>query len=284
MQREITEDAFSIQGVDKVIIDFHVHVYPDRVAEKVVPELAVRAQHGPFTDGTISGMESKLKEFGIDDFVVLNVPTNPRQQKNVNDFAIELSKRGRLTFGSVHPDAENIQDELLRIKEAGLLGVKLHPVYQGFQINDRHAYPIYECCDALRLPICFHAGVDVGFPDNTSAMPKKSRDVVRDFPNLKIVLAHLGGYNVWDDVVTYLAGQGREVYFDTAAVNWIIDPRFAERIVRKHGAERVLFGSDCPYENPGIAAQFVEGLNLPDDQKEMILSENVIRLLGLGQK
>ncbi len=262
-------------------IDFHVHVFPDRVAEKAIPELAERSCLIPVTDGTLSGMETRMDEFGIDDFVVLSIATNPRQMHKVNDFAIELKNRGRLVFGSVHPFAEDMPDELSRIKEAGLLGIKLHPVYQGFAINDRRAYPVYECCRALKMPICFHAGVDVGYPRDMAAMPKASADLLRDFPDLVMVFAHLGGYSVWDDVITYLAGRGENVYFDTSAVNWTIDPEFAARLIRKHGADRVLFGSDCPWESPKTAAQFIESLDLPDDQKEMIFSKNALRLLGI---
>ncbi|MCX7615241.1 MAG: amidohydrolase family protein [Clostridiales bacterium] len=264
-----------------MIIDFHVHVFPDKVAEKAIPELSERCSIHPFTDGTLADTVTKLNEVGIDDFVFLSIATNPRQQKNVNDFAIEISKTRKLVFGSVHPDSDNIQDELVRIKNSGLLGIKLHPVYQGFDINDKRAYPIYECCDALGLPICFHAGFDVGFTDNTSALPKASADLIRDFPNLKIVLAHLGGYISLGDVLTYLAGRGREVYFDTAAINWSIDPKLAEKIIHKHGTERILFGSDCPWENPRIAAEFIDRLHLSGLEKERIFSENTKKLLGI---
>ncbi|MDP4109340.1 MAG: amidohydrolase family protein [Bacillota bacterium] len=262
-------------------IDFHVHLFPDEVARKAIPELARRAGRGPYTDGTLSGTTRKFKESKVDGFVVLSIATNPKQQKNVNDFAIKLKNEGLTAFGSVHPEAPDKLEELHRIRAAGLSGLKLHPVYQNFVINDRSMYPVYDYCEAAGLPICFHAGVDVGFPDDRSAFPEFYADIIRDFPGLKVIFAHLGGYKAWDDVYSFIAGKGREVYFDTAAINWTIDRDFAVRIIEKHGADRILMGSDCPWDDPKNAADFIDSLKLSDGKKDMIFSLNAKRLLKI---
>ncbi len=141
-----------------MIIDFHVHTFPDKLAPRVIPKLSEAAGIEPQTDGTINDTLEKMKEWGVDRAVILNIATAPTQQNTINSVAAENNHLPLYTFGSVHPDGEDKISELKRIKELGLYGIKMHPEYQQFYVDDEKALPIYEECSALGLPIVFHAG------------------------------------------------------------------------------------------------------------------------------
>jgi len=164
-----------------------------------------------------------------------------------------------------------------------LKGIKLHPDYQDFFIDEERLYPIYEACSELELPIVFHAGWDCYSPDVIHAVPAASAKVAADFPKLKMVLAHFGGLRLWDDVETFLTGL-ENVYFDTAmAATYMQDPGIAMRIINKHPIENIFMGSDCPWEAPDRSAAFVESLPISDDRKEKILGQNAALFYGISE-
>lgn len=265
-----------------MVIDFHTHAFPDKIAPRAIKSLAEKAGGLPYyTDGTVSDMDEKMRSWGVDKRVMLSIATNPKQQHNVNSFAIAQNSAHIIAFGSVHPDAPDALDELDRIKGAGLLGVKFHPEYQEFYIDDPKLYPIYDKCRALGLVMSFHAGCDLGFPDSLMAPPQRSRKLIDNFPGAKIVLAHMGGAMLDDDVLTYIAGT--DCYLDTSFSIHDLPKRAAEQIIEKHGAERILFGSDCPWERSCDSFDYIDSLSISDDKKELIYSTNAITLLGLNK-
>lgn len=258
------------------VIDAHVHTFPDTVAPAAVGKLEKISGLTPSTDGTVAQTLAKMEECGVDRAVFLNIATSPKQQTTINNCAAQLSRElaGRVTsFGSVHVLAEDALDELQRIKSLGLRGIKLHPDYQGFLIDDERLYPIYDACAELDLPIVFHSGWDCYSPELIHAPPQASRRVLDHFPKLKMVLAHFGGLKLWDDVEEYLVGQN--VWFDTAMCATYADPAQIERMILRHGPDKVFLGSDCPWENPARSIEFLLSLNLSDAAKEAILSANL---------
>ena len=146
-------------------IDFHTHCFPDKIAEKAMGKLSV-ASGGliPQTDGTAEGLRREMKKDGVDISVVMNIATNAHQQHSVNDFAASLVSDDLIPFGSVHPDAPDALEELERIRSLGLKGVKFHPEYQQFYVDDEKMFPIYKKISDLGLITLFHAGGDIGFP------------------------------------------------------------------------------------------------------------------------
>ncbi len=263
-------------------IDFHTHLFPDKLSGRAIAKLAAVSGLTPQTDGTLTGTLKKLDEWKVDRAVTLHIATAPGQEKNVNRFATFVTEEtgGRLlAFGSVHPESPDALELPGSFKELGLKGVKLHPDYQGFEADEKRLYPLYERLGELNLPCCFHMGYDPLSPKHFHATPAMLARVHRDFPQLTLILAHMGGMNLWDEVEEYLTG--KEVYLDTAMVAGSLDPRQAERIISRHGAELLLFGSDCPWQDSETAARFIESLAVSDDKKELIFSGNAIRLLGL---
>lgn len=263
-----------------MIIDFHTHAFPDKIAARALASLAEKAGGLPYyTDGTIADTDEKMKSWGVKRRVMLSIATNPKQQRNVNNFAIENNCEHIIAFGSVHPDAPDALDELDRIKAAGLLGVKFHPEYQRFYIDDKKMFPIYDKCRALGLIMSFHAGKDIGFPASLMAPPQRSLNIVKQFPGAKIVLAHMGGARLVEDVLSCIAGT--DCCLDTSFAIHDLPLKDAEKIISKHGVEKILFGSDCPWERSCDSFDYIDALGISDDKKEMIYSKNAIALLKL---
>jgi predicted TIM-barrel fold metal-dependent hydrolase len=261
-----------------MVIDFHTHVFNDAVAQKAIPTLEEKCGTKAHTNGTISDTLEKMGTWGIDKIVVLNIATNPRQESKVNDFAISLNSDKMISFGSVHPLSENWETELERIKIAGLKGIKMHPEYQEFPIDDESVFKIYEKCKELDLIISFHAGKDLGYPNTLMAPPKAIRKVADKFFDNKFVIAHFGGWRVWGDVETYLTDTN--LFFDTSLTVNELEPQTMERIIRKKGIDKVLFGSDCPWENCEVAKKAIEALDFTKEEKQMIFFGNAEKLLG----
>lgn len=261
-----------------MIIDFHVHTFPDKLAPKVIPKLAAAAGIEPQTDATVGDTLCKMKEWGVDRAVILNIATAPSQQNTINNVAAENNKLPLYTFGSVHPDAEDKISELKRIKELGLYGIKLHPEYQQFFVDDEKALPIYEECQALGLPITFHAGCDLGFGPPVHATPDRIRKVIDMFPKLTVIAAHFGGYKCWDMVDYFLAG--KNIYLDTSFTANEIDPMRMKEMILKHGTDKVLFASDCPWKKMSDSIVQIEKMNLPAADEERIFSGNALELLA----
>jgi len=263
------------------VFDFHSHIFPDDLAAYALGKLSYGSHITPYTDGTLAGTSKIMEAAGICGFNTLHIATNPKQQHNVNSFAIATAKLGQAyAFGSVHPSSSEALTELDRIAAAGLKGIKMHPDYQGFQLSNRVVYPIFERCQELGLIVLFHAGHDPAFMDALRASVVDIQTVANDFKKLKFVAAHMGGLMLGQEVYDTLAGKC-QVYFDTSCSVGFLDKELATKIIQRHGAENILFGSDCPWGDPKAHREYVDSLPLTDNQKEMIFYNNAKRLLGL---
>lgn len=264
-----------------MIIDFHVHAFPDALAAKALPLLS-KCSGGvkPNYDATISGLESYLAKNNVDYAVVLNIATNPHQEKKVNDFAISLlEKKNIIPFGSVHPDSPNALSELERLEKAGIRGIKLHPDYQHFFVDDEKMFPIYKKIAELGFITVFHAGVDIGYPKPVHCTPERLLRVLDLFDDAPVVAAHFGGWLLWDSVLEDLCGT--KVYLDTAFSSGKMPPDYAKELIKAHGADKVLLGSDMPWSDTLDEVRFVQSLDLSAEDEEKILSNNAKRLLNI---
>lgn len=168
-----------------MIIDAHIHLFPDPIAQRAIPHLASICKSPAFTDGTLAQTEQKLREWGVDIGVAMHIATKPSQQKSVNTWPLPFKAGRLLCFGSVHPDAEDWPEALQYIKNAGLRGIKMHPDYQDFFIDDKRLFPIYDAIAALELPVTFHAGWDPLSPDCVHASPAAIKKIAKLFPKIK---------------------------------------------------------------------------------------------------
>ncbi len=262
-------------------IDFHTHCYPDKIAEKAVSGLSSTGGIKPYTDGTLRGLSDLMKEQGVRFFVVNNISADAKRMHNVNDFAISIDGGNVISFGSVAPFAENATDELERLKENGIIGIKFHPYFQDFYVDDPRLASLYDKARELGFIVLFHAGSDISFEDTERSSPKRLREAAKAlgaFDGNDIVLAHWGASMQSESVISELCGL--PVYFDTAFGLGYITEEETSAIVKKHGASRILFGSDSPWSTPERELSFISRLGLADDDLLKIKYKNAFSLLS----
>lgn len=263
-----------------MLIDFHTHAFPEKLARRAIDTLSYESGGlYPQTDGTVASLKEEMKKDGVDLSVVQSIATNPRQQTNVNNFAIEMNRDNAIAaFGSVHPDAPDALEELERIKDAGLKGVKLHPEYQGFYADDEKMKPIYKKISSLGLITLFHAGHDYGFAPPYHCMPEHMLRALKWFDS-PVVAAHWGGVGCSEEVLEKLCGEN--VWFDLSFGYSTLPKRHAQAIVDKHTPDRLLFGSDMPWHRPSWEMRLIDSLDLSESDRNKIFYQNAAKLLGL---
>ena len=263
-----------------MIIDFHVHMFPDAMAQKTIDILAEKAKLTAYSDGSVSMTLAKMQKAGVTKAVHQNIATNPRQMKKVNDFAIYTNQLDAfVSFGSVHPDAPDYEAELDRLCEAGIRGIKLHPDYQQFFIDDVHMQPIYEAALKRGLIILFHTGLDYGLPDPVHATPEAVSHTLGLFSGEKVVFAHMAGFSMNEEAVEHVIG--RDVYIDTSCMTGFAEPEMFKMMLEAHKPDKILFATDFPWNNFEREVHSIENMPLAPTLKQNILWKNAEKLLGL---
>lgn len=271
-----------------MLIDFHTHIFPDAIASRTIAALIsgiVREQGAAFaenqtlhhTDATRVGLLRSMEEQGVTQSICLPIVTKITQTESINRFAEGMRDDQTLSFGSLHPMQSDWEQVLESLAERGFRGIKLHPQFQCCDIDAPETIRLIQKAEKLGLLVMFHAGADIGLPPPIYATPQKIRNVLAYTEGSHLIAAHLGGWQMWDDVERYLVGT--KVYLDTAFIKDYIPPEQCRRIIEQHGAERVLFGSDSPWERPGDTLAFLQSLGLSQSQMECITYKNALRLL-----
>ena len=192
------------------------------------------------------------------------------------------AKRRLISFAGIHPQCEDIDVKMRQIKAWGFLGVKIHPDYQETFINDEGYLRILEAAKELDLIVVTHAGVDIGYPDApVRCTPARVLEVIDRVRHPKLVLAHCGASEMFDEVLELLAD--KEVYLDTAYVLRFIGKDTFEKILHKHGSERLLFASDSPWSSQRGDLEILRSFGLSEQDERRILCENAKRLLGIQE-
>ena len=258
------------------IIDAHVHIFPEKIAEKAAESIGNYYGISMFANGTIKELISNGEKINVYKYIVHSTATKVEQVETINDFIAETQSNNKefIGFGTLHPGLEDVEFEVNRIISLGLKGVKLHPDFQGFKIDDTSMIPIYRAVEG-RLPVLIHMGDE----KKTSSSPERLAKVIKEFPKLMVIAAHLGGYQMWEDSIKYLVG--KNLYFDTSSSLAILDKEKVTNIIRRHGAEKVLFGTDYPMWSHEEELQRFYNLDLTDEERELILWKNASRLLNI---
>ncbi len=269
-----------------MIIDFHTHVFPDKIAKSTIETLASNAHNKPYTDGTVQGMIDALNRANADIAITLPVLTKPTQFESVLNFAVSLNEKFKnenkklISFAGIHPRCEDIDEKMSRIKSLGIKGVKIHPDYQNTFIDDEGYIEILKCAKKYDLIVVTHAGVDdayVGEP--IKCPPEKVKKVINEVGHKKFVLGHFGAHKQWEEVLEILAGE--DVYFDTAYTLHEINENLFKQILLKHGEDKILFATDCPWQDILTNAEILKSYNLPNDTLDKIFYKNALKLLGI---
>ena len=269
-----------------MIIDFHTHVFPNAMAEKTIAHLSQKGGIPSFSNGTADALLDQMQTAGIDLAVNLPVLTNPDKFESVNAFAAGLNQaleNGRprlLSFGAIHPKCADIEGKMAWLAAQGFRGVKIHPDYQETFFDDEGYLRILSAAKQHGLIVLTHAGVDCAYYGQpVRCTPERARRVIDALPYQKLVLAHLGGIGMLDGVLELLCGQN--VYFDTAYILRYTAKEDFDRVVQKHGADRILFASDSPWSHVGDDVTRLRSLSPDPKTQDMILCQNARALLGI---
>ena len=282
-----------------MIIDFHTHTFPDKIAGSVIGKLQQLSRSRPFTNATNDGLCRSMEQAGIDLSILLPVMTNAGQVHKLNDLAARINERwqetGLLSFGGMHPDVENYKEALNHVTELGLKGIKIHPAYQGADFDDIRYLRIIDKASELGLIVLTHAGWDIGIPGHNYCDTKHIQRVMREVGPDRLVLAHMGGWQDWKAVGEELAGL--PLYFDASFSTGDIVPapgttRTPEEshnmnreqfihLVRKLGTDRILFATDCPWSDQAESLRFVRSCGFSQQELADILGNNAQKLLDI---
>ncbi len=264
-----------------MIIDSHAHCFPDALAPRAIAKLAPDYNPTPIFDGTVDGLLAALDRDGIDRCFVLNVATNAHQQDKVNAFAAQINRyRDRIyAFGSLHPDHPDVMGAAKRMKEAGLFGVKIHPDFLGMEIDDRRMDPVFAACCEYGLPLVIHSGYDPAYASHIHAKPQTTANVLARFPALRLCCAHFGDAKDPEAVLKYLCG--KNVWFDTGFTGLGLSPQDARRILDNHDENKVMFGTDLPWEAPSVTLRYLRSLSLSEERLEKIYHTNAEAFLKM---
>ena len=282
-----------------MIIDIHTHTFPDKIAAATLDKLKHLSHTIPFTDGTAAGLAASMARAGVDRSVVMPVATSPRQVPHVNDASARMNELGAqtgvLSFGCMHPDFDGWKEELARVRDLGLKGIKLHPQYQDTDFDDPRYLRILDRCGELGLVVLTHAGLDIGMPGKDNCAPEMVARVLEQVGPVKLVLAHMGGWRQWDRVEALLPGTG--VYLDTSFSLGeitplddghyrpgdlpLLDEAAFLRMVRRFGPDRILFGTDSPWDDQETALARLRALPLEKSELDAILGGSARKLLEL---
>lgn len=260
------------------IIDSHCHVYPDKIADKAVESIGGFYDLPMYYDGKTSTLIKYGAEIGVKHYIIFSVATTPAQVQSINRFIAETASAsdGLMTgLGTLHPDSDNIEADVEQIFSLGLKGVKMHPDFQKFRINDEKCDKIYSLCQG-KLPVYLHTGdsrYDFSNPDNMIPVLEK-------YPELIVIGAHFGGWSCWKEAAEKLS-KYKNFYVDcSSSFDWLA-PDQARELVRSYGADRVLFGTDFPMWSHKKELESFLAMGLPEEEKKKILFENAIRLFSL---
>ena len=270
-----------------MIIDFHTHAFPDRIYEKTIKILEgnivkySNIEMKAIGSGNIGGLRGDIKNYGIDYSVVLPIATAPKQTESIITFADAINKNESniVSFASLHPENKNPKEIIERIYFMGFKGIKLHPDYQNFYIDSPESIKILKLCEKYGLLVVLHTGHDHGCAPPRHCTPERLSHLTDELSCANIICAHMGGWKMWEEAEEYIIG--KPFMIDTSFALHLMDNKTASRFVNKHGAGKVLFGTDWPWYSPVETIEMVNSLDLSDGEKDMIFSGNAKRLLGL---
>jgi uncharacterized protein len=262
------------------VIDMHTHVFPDSLAERAVRALEEPIDWKAAGDGTLGGLRRSMGEAGVDVSVICSIATKPKQVAPIFEWCRDVVSPDIVPLPSVHPETPDAEEWIRKFAEAGMPGVKLHPMYQEFALDESRMDRLYDALTDHDLIVEIHTGFDIAFGDDDSASVERLMRVIGRHPKMRLVCTHLGAWKAWDQVESQLLGTG--VFMETSfSLDWA-GLEVAERVIRGHGTDRVMFGTDWPWTNQREQVGLLRSLGLSESEKQAILWENAAGLLGIS--
>ena len=260
-----------------MIVDFHTHAFPDALAERAIPALEEEADVKAHLDGRVSSLVGSMDRSGVDRAVVASIATKPSQFRSIFTWSQSIATERIIPFPSVHPEDVDIASHLGEIVNAGFPGIKLHPYYQEFSLDEPRMIEVFELIQEAGLIVLLHTGYDIAYARIPIADPEKIAFVHTHVPGLRLVTTHFGAWEDWDGVEKYLLG--KEIYMDTSYSIPLLGKRRARRFLLNHPEEFLIFGSDSPWGSQAEDIQLIKALDLGESKTKMIMGGNAQRLL-----
>jgi predicted TIM-barrel fold metal-dependent hydrolase len=251
--------------------DIHTHAFHPKISARVLEQLEDHYSIQPVGTGVIGDLLTRARKAGLDKVAVLCAATSPAQVIPANAYALRLHAEYRevVAFGTLHPAFPDWEHQLERLKTAGIPGIKLHPEFQGFRLDDPRLLPFFEQGQNDFI-FQIHIG-DRKAPEHNPSCPYKLAAILDAFPKLRVVAAHLGGWMQWEHSLKVLAG--RDLWLETSSCMDFIDDATLRAILRKHPREKLLFGSDYPLFDPSEECRKLQmRAALSDGEMETILT------------
>ncbi len=264
-----------------MVIDFHAHAFPDSLAPRAMTSLVTgsRGMFHPISDGTIGGLIRAMDGFGVEISVIQPVITKASQTKTLNEWAASCESDRIISFGGIFPHTDDYKRDIDFVCSLGLRGLKFHAEFQSFSIDSPEMLKIYDYAFEKGLIVLHHAGFDPAFDPPFRSSPKQFKNILNAMRGGTLIAAHLGGQSQWEDVERYLVGEN--IYLDTSMGQKYYPRDQFMRIVKGHGADKILFASDSPWSNAGDEIASIQALPLSSEEKELIFSENARRILKI---
>jgi len=261
------------------VINSHCHIYPEKIASKAVEGIKNFYDLNMSLNGRTDDLIKDGSKVGVVHYLVHSVATTPKQVKSINEFiSYEVkSHNGLFTgFGTLHPDSDDIEGDFNYLCDLGLKGVKLHPDFQLFALNEKKAFDLGEVIAAGDVPLLIHCG---DFRYNYSN-PEQLIPFLDNFPELTVIGAHFAGWSMWEDATRQLAGR-ENLYVDLSSSLYALSAETANELIHAYGTDKVLWGTDYPMWDSVSEMEYFNRIDLTDEERSMILYENAAKLLKL---
>lgn len=263
-----------------MIIDAHCHVWPDHIAAKVLSTRPAGLDPDPRFDGTLQGLRQTMDDVGVDMAMCLAVANVAKTVHRTNEFIGTIDRERFIPFGTVHPEL-SIEENLASLRDNGIRGVKLHPLFQDVSLADPAVIELVGALSADGVAIITHAGAGGDPAANERGAPRHLRALVDRYPDLRLIACHYGGYHRLDEAEEHVVGAAVVLETSWPPTMAGLEPERVVALIRRHGADRVVFGTDWPMADPAAEIAAVRALELEPDEEAAILGGNVARLLGI---
>ncbi len=263
-----------------MIIDCHAHVWPDHIADAMQEQTpaGMKLQY----DGKVSGLLRTMDAAGIDMALTLGVALKASTVARTNEFIGSVPRDRFVPFGTVHPDL-SVDENLRHLRDNDIRGVKLHPLFQTLALDDPRVLEILAALAESGIVVVTHVGAGGDEEASRRAAPVLLRQIVDTLPDLKMIACHYGGYHRLDEAEEHVVGSNVVIETSWPPTMALLEPERVLALVRRHGTDRVVFGSDWPMANPAAEIEAIRALGLTADEEAAILGGNLARILGLDR-
>jgi predicted TIM-barrel fold metal-dependent hydrolase len=259
------------------IIDFHAHAFPDSLAARAIAHLEHGGGFKAFHDGRVASLLTSMDAAGIDTAVLCSIATKPEQFTPILAWSKTIASPRIVALPSVHPRAADPVGEIHKVAEAGFPGIKIHPYYQDFDVDEERLMPMYRALDELGLFVVCHTGFDFAFPRDRKADPVRIRRVLDAMPSLLFISTHMGAWDDWDEVEKHLLGL--PIYMDLSLSMELLGAERSRHFLTTHPQDRILFGTDTPWAGQADTVAIARSLKLEPERQAALFYGNAERLL-----